>query len=99
MGRVIFDRPLEGSYINHENDYYRMLKLINKSECTFTYVNNENIKGSICKWNRKHKCALYANLIPSDSFQSSLTHRKYVTKCNDKNINTLQNILLLTVYN
>ena len=26
---------------------------------------------------------------PSDSFHSSLTHRKYVTKCNEKNINTL----------
>ena len=26
---------------------------------------------------------------PSDSFHSSLTHRKYVTKCDDKNINTL----------
>ena len=25
---------------------------------------------------------------PSDSFHSSLTHRKYVTKCDDKNINT-----------
>ena len=28
-------------------------------------------------------------LKPNDSFQSSLTHRKYVTKCYDKNINTL----------
>ena len=26
---------------------------------------------------------------PSDSFHSSLTHRKYVIKCDDKNINTL----------
>ena len=26
---------------------------------------------------------------PSDSFDSSLTHRKYVTKCDDKNINAL----------
>ena len=41
------------------------------------------------KWNSKHKCALCVNLKPSDSFHSSLTHRKYVTKCDDKNINTL----------
>ena len=26
---------------------------------------------------------------PNDRFHGSLTHRKYVTKCNDKNINTL----------
>ena len=26
---------------------------------------------------------------PSDSFHSSLTHRKHVTKCGEKNINTL----------
>ena len=28
-------------------------------------------------------------MLHSDSFHSSLTHKKYVAKCNDKNINTL----------
>ena len=87
--RVGFDRPLEGSSLNHENDYYKILKLINKTKFTFTDVDNENNKGLVHKWNSKHKCALCVNLKPSDSFHSSLTHRKYVTKCDDKNINTL----------
>ena len=39
--------------------------------------------------NSKHKFTLCVNLKPSDSFHSSLTHRKYVTKCNHKNINSL----------
>ena len=41
------------------------------------------------KCNSKHKCPLCVNLKPSDIFHSSLTNRKYVTKCDDKNINTL----------
>ena len=28
-GRVGFDRPLEGSSVNHENGYYKILKFIN----------------------------------------------------------------------
>ena len=87
--RVGFDRPLEGSSANEENDYYRILKFINKSKFTFTNINNENNKGLVHKCNSKHKCALCVNLKPSDIFHSSLTHRKYVTKCDDKNINTL----------
>ena len=88
MGRVGFDRPLEGSSVNHEDDYYKILKFINKTKFTFTDVNNENNKGLVHKCNNKHKCALCVNLKTSDSFHSSLTHRKYVTKCDDKNINT-----------
>ena len=86
LGRVAFDRPLEGSSVNHENDYYKILKFTNKTKFTFTDVDNENNKGLVHKCDSKHKCV---NLKPSDSFDSSLTHRKYVTKCDDKNINTL----------
>ena len=63
------------------NDYSKILKFINKSKFTFTDVDNENNKGLVHKCNSKHKCA---NLTPSDSFHSSLTHGKYVTKCNEK---------------
>ena len=87
--RVGFDRPLEGSSVNQENDYYKISKFINKTKFTFTDVDNENNKELVQKCNSKHKCALCVNLKPSDSFHSSLTHRKYVTKCDDKNINTL----------
>ena len=87
-GRVGFDRPLEGSSVNYDNDYYKILKFINKSKFTFTDVDNEN-KGLVHKCNSKHKCALCVNLKPSDIFHSSLTHRKYVTKYDDKNINML----------
>ena len=59
------------------------------SKLTFTYVDNENNKGLVHKCNSKHKCALCVNLKPSDIFHNSLTHRKYVIKCDDKNINTL----------
>ena len=83
-GRVGFDRPLEGSSVNHENDYYKILKFINKSKFTFTDDDNEHNKELVHKCNVKYKCALCV-----DSFHSSLTHRKYVTKCDDKNINTL----------
>ena len=41
-GRLGFDRPLESSSVNHENDYYKILKFLNKSKFTFTDVNNEN---------------------------------------------------------
>ena len=30
-GQIFFDRPLEGSSVNHENNYYKILKFINKS--------------------------------------------------------------------
>ena len=43
-GRVGFDRPLEGSTVNHENDYYKILKFTNKTKFTFTDVDNENNK-------------------------------------------------------
>ena len=43
-GRVGFDRPLEGSSVNHENDYYKILKFTNKKNITFTDVDNENNK-------------------------------------------------------
>ena len=88
-GRVAFDRPLEGSSVNHENYYYKIFKFINKSKFSFTDVDNENNKGLVHKCNIKHKCALCLNLKPSDIFHSSLTHRKYVTKCDVKNINSL----------
>ena len=80
---------MEGSSLNHENDYYKILKFINKTKFTFTDGDNENNKGLVHKCDSKHKCALFVDLKPSDSFHSSLTHRKYVTKCDDKNINTL----------
>ena len=89
LGRIGFVRPLEGSSLNHENDYYKILKFINKTKFTITDVDNENNKRLVHKCDSKHKCALCVNLKPSDSFHSSLTHRKYVTKCDDKNINTL----------
>ena len=88
-GRVGFDRPLEGSSVNHENDYYEILKFINKSKFTFSVANNENNKGSV------HKCNSTVNVLCfSFSFHSSLTHRKYVIKCYDKNINTLNSTKL-----
>ena len=65
------------------------MKFIIKIKFTFTDVDNENNKGLVHKCNSKHKCALCVHLRPSDSFDSTLTHRKYVTKCDDKNINTL----------
>ena len=57
LGRVGFDRLLEGSSVNHENDYYKILKFINKIKFKFTDVDNENNKGLIHKCNSKHKCA------------------------------------------
>ena len=63
------------------------MKFINKLKFTFTDIDNN--KGLVHKCNSKHKRALCVNLKPSDTFHSSLTHRKYVTKCDDKNINTL----------
>ena len=61
-----FNRPLEGSSVNHENYYYKILKFINKTKFTFTDVDNENNKGLAHKFNSKHKCALCVNLKPSD---------------------------------
>ena len=89
LGRVGVDKPLQGSSINHENYYYKILKFINKSKFTCTDVDNESNTGFIHKYNSKHKCALCIHLRPSDIFYSSLTHRKNVTKCEDKNVNTL----------
>ena len=43
-GRVGFDRPLEGSSVNHENDYYKILKFTNKTKFSFKDVDNENNK-------------------------------------------------------
>ena len=43
--RVGFDRPLEDSSVNHENDYYKILRFIKKSKFIFTNVDNENNKG------------------------------------------------------
>ena len=80
---------MEGYSGNHENDYCKILKFINKSKFTFKDVDNENNKGLAHKCSSKHKCALCVNLKPSDSFKSSLTHKKYVTKCDDKNISVL----------
>ena len=39
LGKVGFDRSLEGSSVNHENDY-EILKIINKLEFTLTDVNS-----------------------------------------------------------
>ena len=72
-GRVGFDRPLEGSSVNHGNNYHKILKFINKSKFIFTDFDNENNKGLVQKCNSKHKCALCVNLKPSDIFHSSLT--------------------------
>ena len=84
-GRIGFDRPLEGSSVNHENDCYKILRFINKSKFIFIDVDNEINKGLVHKCNSKHKCAFCVNLKPSDSFHRSLTHKIYVTRCNDKN--------------
>ena len=88
MGRVGFDKPLQGS-VNHENDYYKILKFISKLKFTFTDVDNKNSKGLVHKCSSKHKFALFVNLKPGDIFHSNLIHRKYVTKCDDKIINTI----------
>ena len=40
--RVGFERPLEGFSVNHENDYYKILKFINKSKFKVTDIDNEN---------------------------------------------------------
>ena len=72
--RVGFDRPLEGSSVNHENDYYKILKFINKTKFAFTDVHNENNKRLVHKCNSKHKCALCVNFKPSDSFHSSFQY-------------------------
>ena len=77
-GRVGFDRPLDDSSVNHENDYHKILKFSNKPKFTFTDVGNENNMGLVHKCNSKHKCTLGVNLKPSDIFHSRLTHRKYV---------------------
>ena len=42
FGKGGFNRPLEGSSVNHENDYYKILKFIDKSKLVFTNVDNEN---------------------------------------------------------
>ena len=101
-GRVGFNRPLEGSSVNHENDYCKILKFINKTKFAFTDIDNEDNKGLVHKYDGKYKCALCVNLKPSDSFDSSLTHRKYVTKCDDKNMDTLNcstsNYIYLIIY-
>ena len=88
-GRVGFDRPLEVSSVNYKNDFYKIWKFISRSKFTFTDVDNKNNKGLVHKYNSKHKCALCDKLKLSDIFHSSLTHRKYVTKCDDKIINIL----------
>ena len=80
---------MEVSPVNHENDYYKILKFINKSKFTFTDVYNENNKGIVYECNSKHKWNLCVSLKAGDIFRNSLTHRKYVAKLNDKNINTL----------
>ena len=66
FGRVGFDRSLEGSSVNHENDYYKILNFISKTKFTFTDIDNENNKGLVHKCNSNHKCALCVNLKPSD---------------------------------
>ena len=88
-GRVGFDRPLEVSSVDYKNNFYEIWKFISRSKFTSTDVDNKNNKGLVHKYNSKHKCALCDNLKPSDIFHSSLTHRKYVTKCDDKIINIL----------
>ena len=82
--RVGFDRRLDSSSFDHDNDNYKILKFINKFKYIFTDINNEN-KRLVHKCNSKHKCASSVDFKPSDSFHSSLTHKNYVTKCNDKN--------------
>ena len=66
LGKKVFDRPLECSSVNHKNNYYKVLKYINKSNFTFTHVGNENNNGLIHKCNSKHNCVLFVNLKLSD---------------------------------
>ena len=66
--KVGLDRPLEGSSLNHENDYYKILEFINKSKFTFTNIDNENNKGLVHKCNSNHKCAFCVNVKPSIVF-------------------------------
>ena len=56
-------------------EYYKVLKIINKSKFTCTVVDNKNSNGLVHKCNSKHKCALCVNLKPSNSSDSSLTYR------------------------
>ena len=86
--RVGFGRPLEGSSVNHENDYSEILIFISKSKFTFIDIDNENNKGLVHKSNSNIN-VLCVNFKP-DYFHSSLTHRNYVTKYDDKNINPLK---------
>ena len=65
------------------------MKLINKTKFPFPDIDNENNKGLVHNCDSKYQCALCVNLKPSDSFHSTLTLRKYVTKCDDKNMDTL----------
>ena len=56
--RVGFDRALEGSSVNHENDCCGILKFISKTEFTFTDVDSGDGGGLVCRFNSRHKCAL-----------------------------------------
>ena len=38
------EKKKKGSSVNHENDYYKILKFINKTKFTFTDADNENNK-------------------------------------------------------
>ena len=88
---------MEGSSVNYENDYYRILKFINKSKFTFTDVDNENNKGLLRRCNSKHKNALRVSLNPSDIFHGSLTHRNMRLNVMTK-MSTPLTVLLLIVY-
>ena len=68
--RIGFDGSLEGSSVNHENDYHKLLKIISKSKLTFTDVDNKNDIALVSKCSSKYKCALCVNLKPSDKFET-----------------------------
>ena len=68
--RIGFDGSLEGSSVNHENDYHKILKIISKSKLTFTDVDNKDNIALVSKCNSKYKRALCFNLKPSDKFET-----------------------------
>ena len=83
LGRVDFDRSLEGSHSNNDNNHYKILDYIKKSKFSYFAEENSDSNGLVHKCHSKRNCALCCNLKPTDIFYSSMTHRKYITKNHD----------------
>ena len=81
-GRIDLDGAPNGfSYSNNgNNDYCKILNYIHKSKFIYTAEENINDNGLVHKCNSKHKCILCNNIKATDTFYSTMTHRKYQTK-------------------